>query len=133
MILRKLDLNTDWPILAGFWNRYHPPIEIESLPPTGLVAVSEGGTLLCGAFLVKSDTNTASLAFVVGNPNVAKEERSRGLDEVILALVEIAMKSGFTCVGVATNVAVLQARYERLGFAMTDQNVKCYGGYLECP
>ncbi len=130
MILRELCLNTDWPLLSGFWQRKLPAVPIECLPPTGLVATTEEGTLLCGAFLVKSDTNTASLAFVTGNPDVLKDERSEALDAVILALVEIAMKNGFTLVGVATNVPALQARYERLGFAQTDENVKCYGGYL---
>lgn len=133
MLIRELGLNTDWPILAGFWARKLPIPEIEALPPTGLVAVREDGVLLCGGFLVKSDTNTASLAFVCGNPDVLKDERSEALDLVILTLVEIAMKSGFTRVGVATNVPALQARYERLGFALSDANVKCYGGYLECP
>lgn len=131
MILREIGLNTDWPILEGFWRqRGFPPVDIGALPPTGLVAVREDGVLLCGAFLVKSDTNVASLAFVSGNPDVLKDERSEALDSVILALVEIGMKCGFAVVGVATNIPALQARYERLGFALTDQNVKCYGGYL---
>ena len=132
MILRALSKETDWPVLHGFWrSKGFPEVDPGFLPPTGVVAVREqDGTLLCGAFLVKSDTNTASLAFVTGNPSVPSEERSEGLDSVILALVEIAMKAGFALVGVATNVPALQARYERLGFGLTDENVKCYGGHL---
>ncbi len=133
MLIRSLGLNTDWPLLAGFWGRKLGVPTVEDLPPTGLVAVREDGVLLCGAFLVKSDTNTASLAFVCGNPDISKVERSEALDAVILSLVGIAMKNGFTRVGVATNVPALQARYERLGFALSDENVKCYGGYLGCP
>lgn len=121
---------SDWQALLRFWCVHLPAITPDFLPPTGLVAVRDDGVLLCGAFLVKSDTNTASLAFVCGNPDVDQGERSEGLDAVILSLVEIAMKNGFKLVGVATNVPALQARYERLGFALTDKNVKCYGGWI---
>lgn len=131
MKIRRVNRPKDWPILENFWRQNgFPPVEPRSLPPTGVVAVREDGVLLCGAFLVKSDTNVASLAFVCGNPDVLKDERSAALDAVILALVEIALTQNFTCVGVATNIPALQARYERLGFQLTDENVKCYGGFF---
>lgn len=131
MIMRAVNRQNDWPTLEKFWSqRGLPPVPMDFLPPTGLVVCRDDGTLLCGAFLVKSDTAVASLAFVSGNPEVPKDERSEALDRVILALVEIAMKSDYRLVGVATNVPALQARYERLGFDLSDENVKCYGGFI---
>lgn len=132
MVLRELSQEHDWPILHAFWRaRGMQALNPRSLPPTGLVAVrEEDETLLCGAFLVKSDTNTASLAFVCGNPLVPREERSEGLDSVILALAGVAREAGYEVLGIATNVPALQARYERLGFRLVDENVKVYGGSL---
>lgn len=131
MRVRKLSLLNDWPILHSFWcAKGFPPLDPSLLPATGLVAERADGVLLCGGFLVKSDTSLASLAFICGNPHIKKLERSQGLDAVILGLVDHAFKEGYQGVGMATHVPALQARYERLGFKLTDQNVKCYGGFL---
>lgn len=121
----------DWPVLTKFWtHRGLPAVPVEFLPPTGLVVRAEGGTLLCGGFLVKSDTKAASLAFICGNPKVECDLRSEALDLLIYSLVEIAKQSGFTSICAATNVPPLQKRYERLKFKKTDENVICYGGVL---
>ena len=131
MVLRNLSKLDDWPTLHKFWQaKTGLEIDRKMLPPTGLVATREDGILLCGGFLVKSDTSMASLTCLVGNPLVLKDERSEALDSVILALVEIAMMSGFSQVGVATKVPALRARLERLGFAQLDDGLTCYGGYL---
>ena len=131
MLLREINRALDWPRLEAFWRQKGlPRVDLRALPPTGLVACREDGALLAAAFLVKSDTNMASLAFVCGNPATPREERSEALDAVILSLAEIALRAGFSCIGAASNVLALQARYERLGFKLTDENVRCYGGFL---
>ena len=130
MILRELSRETDWPILHGIWvEKTQTCIAPVMLPPTGLVAVREDGVLLCGGFLVKSDTAMASLTCLIGNPSVLKDERDEGLDAVILALVEIAMQAGFSQVGVATTVQAVRDRLDRLGFVKIADGMTCYGGY----
>lgn len=106
------------------------PIPEQFLPPTGLVARADDGAFICCAFLVKSDARVASVSFVCGNPEVSKEARGQALDEMILELASLAKDGGFPMVAVATNVPALQARFARLGFTMTDENVKCYGGLI---
>lgn len=131
MIIRKLRLNTDWPTLHSFWQQKGlPPVPLELLPPTGVVAERVDGVLLCGGFLVKSDTAMASLAFICGNPHVEKAERGEALDAMILELVRLGMRSGFKAFGAATNIRALQERYERLEFIKTDENVTCFGGFI---
>lgn len=131
MTVRPVNLSKDWPVLEAFWRQKgYPQVDRSYLPPTGRVVVDSVGTLLCGGFLVKSDTSVATLAFVCGNPNISPDQRSEALDTLILELVELGIFLGFKVVGSATNIPALQARYERLGFAITDKNVKCYGGYV---
>lgn len=116
--------------LMGFWTQHGlPAVPREFLPPTGLV-VYDGETLLCGGFLVKSDTAVAAIGSICANPAVDKATRSEALDLLLLKLSELAQQGGFTMVSVATNVPALQARYERLGFKPVDRNVVCYAGGL---
>lgn len=129
MNARHFSREFDWPALHCFWiAKGLPPVPDDFLPPTGLVVDREDGTLLCGGFLVKSDTKAASLAFLSANPDVSKEERSEALDLLVGSLVWLAQEAGFTHVCVSTNVPALQKRYEGLGFERTDENVVCYGG-----
>lgn len=126
--IRFLDVQRDFPRLTEFWTQYGlPAVPLACLPPTGLV-VEQDDVLLCGAFLVKSDTNLASIAFVSANPKADKKVRSEALDTLLLNLASLAKTSGFPLLAAATNVPALQARYERLGFLKTDENVVCYAG-----
>lgn len=130
MELRQYRENEHYAELTFFWTRHGlPSVPKEFLPPTGLV-VYEGETLLCGGFLVKSDTAVACIGSVCANPGVSKAIRSEALDLLIVTLSELALSGGFTTVSVATNVPALQARYERLGFQVSDRNVVCYAGGL---
>ena len=116
----------DYQILTDFWTQKGlPPVPPSFLPPTGLV-VHQGRNLLCIGFLVKSDTAVACIGSVAANPKIPARLRSEALDFLLFSLSELAQKSGFKMVSVATNVPALQRRYERLGFKPTDTNVICY-------
>lgn len=132
MRVRRLNTRTDFPILQKFWvAKGLPEVPEEFLPPTGLVVVDDdlfGETLFCGAYLVKSDAGLASIGYVAANPEIPKHLRSDALDLLILELAKLAKEAGFPMVSVSTNVKALQARYERLGFVKTDENVTHYAG-----
>lgn len=133
MQVTPIVLKRDFYQLQAFWTaKGLPPVPMKCLPPTGLV-VQCGGFLICGGFLVKSDTNLASICFVSANPLADPSVRSQALDLLLQGLVATAKRSGFEMVSVATNVPALQARYKRLGFIVTDENVKCFlGGDQSC-
>ncbi len=132
MRVRRLNTRTDFPILQKFWTaKGLPAVPEEYLPPTGLVVVGDYGfqeTLFCGAYLVKSDAGMASIGYVAANPELPKHIRSKALDVLILELAGLAKEAGLPMVSVSTNVKALQARYERLGFVKTDENVTHYAG-----
>ena len=122
---------TDFGVLMKFWTHkgHLPEIPEGFLPPIGRV-IEESGVLLAAAFLIQSDTEMASIAFVCGNPSADSLTRSKALDSVLQELKLIAKQIGYRMLGAASNVPALQARFERLGLTQTDRDVICYGGLI---
>ena len=118
-------------MLQAWWTRRgQPPIPEGCLPPTGIVAEADG-TILSFGFLVKSDTISASIVSLCGNPEVSKEVRGDALESVIHALILIAETSGFKILVAGTsNVPSLEARFKEMGFDLIMQNLNVYGGNL---
>lgn len=122
--------SSDFGILMGFWtHKGLPEVPEGFLPPIGRVVESDG-TLLAAAFLIQSDTELASIAFVCGNPRINRVARSAALDLVLQELRVIAKQIGYRMLGAASNVPALQARFERLGLKQTDADVVCFGGVI---
>lgn len=116
-------------MMQAWTQRGLPAVPPEFLPPTGLRVV-KNGSLLCGGFLVKSDTAVACVSFLYASPLASKTDRSEALDLLILKLSELAQQGGFTVVAASSNVPPLMARYARLGFKITDSNVTCFAGEI---
>lgn len=125
----------DRPKLMRFWTvKGLPEVPRGCLPDLGLVAElvldDRSKILVAGAYLATSNTATASIVFVSANPSIAKEVRSHALDLVLMGLSTMARKSGFKVMAVSSNVPALIARYERLGFTRTDEDVVCLAARL---
>jgi len=97
----------DWPVM--------PP---ESLSQYGLVIPG-----VAAGFLYKTDSNIAWLEFLISNPEVNKEARSKGLDAIIEGLSAEAKRLGFKTVFTSSYHPGLIKRYEKHQFVKTDENV----------
>ena len=129
--LRLFDTVRDYPLWADWWEaKKLRPVPRDLLPSVGLTVSQPNGVPICMGFLGTDHGPAAALVNVAGNPTLPPKVRGAGLDRLMQALVDLARQSGYTVICAATNVPALQARYEKLGFFVTDRNVTHYGRTL---
>lgn len=117
--MRFLDLNNDYDTLASWWKEYHfPVIPKDSLPKNGFIIDN-----ICAGFIYCTDSNIAWLEFVVANPNISRDERKTGLQELIIGLTELAKEFGYKHIFTSTNHESLENRLVESGYSVQDRNV----------
>lgn len=118
MEVRKYE-RYEYYTLVEWWNQHNwKAPSINMLPKTGFIVEN-----VCAGFLYKTDSEIAWLEFIISNPNSDKEERSKGLDLVINALLEEAKISGFKAVFTSVEHKKLIERYKEHGFIETDKDM----------
>lgn len=128
--LRAINLIQDYPLLKSWWEtRKFPPANPAFMPPTGILVSCEGEPI-CAGFLFKSDANAAILGNIVSSPTAMGDLRHRALDALLETLVAIAKGEGFGMVCCSTDLPRLMKRFEKHGFAQTDEAVHHFGRIL---
>jgi len=106
----------DYEIICEWWKEYdYPIVPLDCLPKNGLIIEN-----LCAGFLYSTDSALCWLEFVVGNPKATKEERSKGLDELIEGLVVLAKTKEFKYALASVEHPNLKDKVKKLGFMETN-------------
>lgn len=94
---------------------YAPHVEVvmgpEFLPKVGFVAPG-----VAMAFLFQTDSKIAFIEALIANPDVKGDERSRGIDEVVGAIIAEARSLGYKSLIASTDMHIVAKRARRLGF-----------------
>ncbi len=96
---------------AWYAPRLSGPVGPEFLPKVGFVLPG-----IAMGFLYQTDSAVAHIEGLVANPKVSGEERTRGIDEVVKAIIDEARKLGFKSLHGQTDLPVIVERAKRLGF-----------------
>ena len=117
-MLRPYTVN-DYSLMKSWAEgRKWPVIPAEFLPTTGIIDPEH-----CVGFLYKTDSKICWLEWVLGNPNSDKEERSKALDNLILALLCEAKSCGYKVVFTSVEHTGLIDRYKKNGFVVSENSM----------
>ena len=106
--------------ICGWWDAHKwPRIPLQSLPENGLVAVVDGEPL-CAGWVYRTDSNMAWMEWLVMSPKAPRPVRGYALDELIRALIALAMTLGAGVVFTSCRVPRLVNRLQDHGFQVTD-------------
>lgn len=123
MRIKLFDAEKDYSDLCSWWKAQNwPSIERDFLSKTGII-VENDKDKLCAGFLYTTDSSFAIMEFIIGNPEVPKDERGKALDMLINELSKEAKKQGFKALFTMTNHSKLIDRYTKNDFQETDKNV----------
>lgn len=107
------------PKLVEWWTAQGwPPVPMAALPKTGLIVDD-----CCAGFLYRTDSTFALIEFIIANPKVENERRSKALDTLIEVLTKTAKEAGFVQLFTSTNHQNLIKRYTKHNYVVTDKNV----------
>lgn len=84
----------------------------EALPQTGYIVPG-----VAAGFLYRTDSSVCWLESLIANKDVPKEERTRALDVVVVALTRDAKKLGFKTLLGSTQLEAVVKRAQRLGWS----------------
>ncbi len=84
----------------------------DALPQTGYIVPGKAA-----GFLYRTDSSLAWVESLIASKEVPKEERSRALDAVVLALCREAKRLGFKTVLGSTQLEAVVKRAQRLGWS----------------
>jgi hypothetical protein len=84
----------------------------EALPQTGYIVPG-----VAAGFLYRTDSSVCWVESLVANKEVPKEERTRALDAIVIALCQDAKKLGFKLVLGSTQLDAVVKRAQRLGWS----------------
>jgi hypothetical protein len=113
--MRKYE-SKDYATVCKWWKGYAFPAMPEILlPKNGLIIDGK-----CAGFLYSTDSGIAWMEFVVGNPEISKEERDGALDALIHGLARMAKDLGFMKVFTSTNSNRFTKRLLDCGFVVGD-------------
>ena len=87
---------------------------IDLLPTTGLII--EG---ICTAFLYETNSSLCMMEGFISNKEIDKELRDKALDEIVLALFDLAKLKGFKYMKGDTRYQTVVDRGVRLGFTLS--------------
>ena len=100
---------------GDFTRSYHKHVPTvvgpEFLPKIGFV---KPGVAM--GFLYQTDSAVCHIEALVANPNVSGAERTKGIDEVVMAIADEARKLGFKAMQGSTSLPAIVERAKRLGF-----------------
>lgn len=126
---RTFNKEKDYTLWSQWWEHHERPVPLSLVPDLGLI-IDYNNVPLAAGFLAAPQGAAICMGNIAGNPNATKEHRNEALNFLIKSLLDLAKRSEYTVVCVSTNVPALKARYERLGFFVTDTNVTHYGKVL---
>lgn len=95
MTVRMFNIAQDYQDVKTWWLHYEEwsPIPISSLSSRGYIAEKEGIKLAAG-WLYMTDSDIFIMEWLIGNPEVAHEERGKALDMVIDRILSEAKEYG---------------------------------------
>lgn len=128
MKYRRLNLDSDYPILAGFWEsskmKVAPPKEMLTL--NGIVAERDSGEIIGAIFqFFIIDSNTVILGYPIVNPK-HNEYRSEIIDKMYEVAEQTASYNGYTIAQTFSNLDFVKSRLEKNGWATGDLNMDNY-------
>ncbi len=119
MNIKLFEKEKDYQTICSWWEKHNwPKIPLVMLPQTGYIIDN-----VCAGFLYQTDSNIAWLEFIISNPDITKENRSKALDILIDKLSETARGLGFTTIFTSSNHPSLINKYENNGFTKADFNM----------
>lgn len=106
-VLEKSDLDTlnEWLLSRGL-----STLTWEKLPKCGVIM--DG---VAAGFLIKTDFDTAYIDFLISNPDTGREQRARGIDEVVWNLQQMAKDQGYKKIQATTQIQAVRARIKKEG------------------
>lgn len=90
--------------------KMNPPSRLE-LPSIGFIVDD-----YCEGFLIRTDTNTAIIDFMVTNPKADKLYRKQAMDKVVKALISMAKRKNFHKVKCDSQIPSIKEKAIELGF-----------------
>lgn len=99
--------------------------DLRLVPPTGAMIFLLDRPVACG-FLIRTDAKIAVIDRLVTNPSVDKDVRQAGLEHLIGVLAHLADREGFREVTIASDIAKLWPRFEKMGFKKCLENVSVF-------
>jgi hypothetical protein len=122
--VRHLSTDEDFKEICTWWEKYPnwEPVHPEVLPPIGFIATLDGERL-AACWVYTTDSCIAWLEYIVGNPFIEKELRSRALNACIAEASRDALDCGAKTVFTSSNNSRLIERLKELGFIEGDKDV----------
>lgn len=111
-------------IVSKWWEAQKwPVIPLEMLSKNGLLVETDDGRLACAGWLYSTDSKISWVEWIVANPDVRREERSKALDYLIETLTTTARVLGFNTLFSSVKHPLLIDRMQKHGFHVTDKNM----------
>jgi hypothetical protein len=126
-VIKPVDKET-YPLIVQWWKGHNFPIlPLEALSSQGYIAYQDNKPV-CAGFLYLPRPGDGVIAWVewfVANPLAAYEERSKGFQDLLDYMGEIAKKNGIITLVTFTGSKKMEKRFEECGFQTIES-----GAYL---
>ena len=90
------------------------------LSTNGFLVETDDGRLACAGWIYSTDSKISWLEWIVANPDVRREDRSKCLDFLIYALTTTGRELGFNTLFSSMKHPLLIDRMKKHGFQVTD-------------
>lgn len=105
-----------YPEIKNWWQKQGHHIVPENYLSTRGIVVQDNGKALAACWLYATDSAFCLLDHGVVNPDIRRKERSKAMDMVIDALMQMAKILGFEQVLFTTRTKTLISRFKKFGF-----------------
>lgn len=119
MVIRRFTIK-DYPIVESWWEKHGAfPLSLEYYSKTGIIV--EGTVPLCAGWLYDTDSAICVFEFVVCNPDAPREERNKGLNELIKHIIKLAQKRNYKLIYSSVKGEKYIKRLMEQGFVEVDK------------
>jgi hypothetical protein len=122
--LREITIETDYPLVSGWWEAHgFPVVPVAVLPKLGVMAM-DGELPVTAAWLyMDNSTGVCMLEWLVTNPDATGRQSLAGIAAVVGFLAERASEMNYGAMLTSCRQPALARIYERHGFTKTDEGV----------
>lgn len=109
----------NYELLVEWWKGYSwPVVPLAMLPKIGFIVND-----VVAGFIYSTDSKICMIEWIIGNPRSSKEDRKKGLNELLMLLCNTAKELGYThCFTYTKNSGLIKV-LEKSDFKKTDEQM----------
>jgi hypothetical protein len=124
--VRMVDIETDYPVVSGWWEAHGwpEPLLLAMIPKLGIMVERNGEPCLAGWVYMDNSCGVSMLEFVVGNPATPPRDVLRSIEHLTAAARMCASQNGYSIMLTYCKTMSLAKAFQKNGFKLTDDGMK---------